>query len=385
MTHDRRAARARRKERSPRLPHSNGASQGAEPASVREGAWRAGVLTGAVSASFSTFLVGLGAGRIGRTAARDWMDVGTVLLRGGGVRVQPGWREVLAGILVHQSADLSWASLYFGAGIGRPRGGRKAALLALAAPWAVATSAVEYYLILPWLQPLLRMETPYWTALSVHVASALAYPLFPWIQGRVADRPSPDDTAFSGRAAGALLGLAGFVAALAALERSGHGAYWPLAGSRAREADRTFLRHMTAHHELGVRLSRLLADKAVQGELRLLGRLMLGDHLAELGVMRTWWRQWFGGAVPPITAEERDTMEGMPPPEDIEALEQLSGTDFEARYIPTMVDHHEGAIAMCNHLWQEPGDPRLRLFADSIRHTQRGQVARMWALYPRRP
>jgi hypothetical protein len=113
------------------------------------------------------------------------MEVGTVLLRNQGVKEKPGWREIIAGLMVHQFADLVWATGLFGVALGRLRHYQKRVLLLITLPWAALTAAIEYYLILPWLQPLLREQVPYWTALSVHISSGLAYPLYFWWRGHL--------------------------------------------------------------------------------------------------------------------------------------------------------------------------------------------------------
>jgi hypothetical protein len=69
------------------------------------------------------------------------MEIGTVLLGVDSVVRQPGWHQIAAGVLVHQSADLFWAVIFFGAA------GRWTArlppivLLFAGIPGAVGTSA----------------------------------------------------------------------------------------------------------------------------------------------------------------------------------------------------------------------------------------------------
>lgn len=340
--------------------------------------WKSGLLTGLASATFSTLAITLGARRIGRDAAVDWMEVGTVLLRDGGVRAEPGWREITAGIAVHQSADIFWATTLFGPWIGKLRRRRKAVFLATTVPWAVLTSAIEYYLILPWLQPVLRMQVPYWTALTVHLSSGAAYPLFFLMRERAGDATKGEVQL--GRATAYLLGGAlGAASTLALLAQAGY-ELPPWRTRTAPEANRRFLRHMTWHHEVGARLSRMAITKAAHEELRMLGRLMLAEHETELDAMRAWWQSWYAEEMAPLTAEERMHMAGMPPPEAVDHLEHLSGVSFERQFLPMMIDHHKGAIKMADAVWRQRGDPCVLLLADSIRHAQRGQIARMEAL-----
>ena len=146
-----------------------------------EHAWsdlRAGALTGLLSSTYSTLFVQFLARDTGRDPLVDWMQVGTVPLRNRAIRSRPGPVGVSAGILAHQLADFFWAVVFFGTIVPRvPRRRRTAFLLATAALWAAATAAIEYYLALPWVQPILRMQVPYWTAMGVHLSSAAAYPL----------------------------------------------------------------------------------------------------------------------------------------------------------------------------------------------------------------
>ena len=79
-------------------------------------AWQAALLLGLLSGTLSTLIITFGAPRIGRIRTVDWMNIGTVLLRSDGIVPVPGWREILAGVFVHQSADLSWAIVFFALG-----------------------------------------------------------------------------------------------------------------------------------------------------------------------------------------------------------------------------------------------------------------------------
>jgi hypothetical protein len=120
-------------------------------------AWTAGVLQGLLSGTVSTLVITLGAPRIGRARDLDWMQIGTVLLRSDSVRVEPEWWIVAAGILVHQAADLSWAVVFFALGRYWTWNLTAPVLLVFAMPWAAITAAIEYYVILPELQPLVIM------------------------------------------------------------------------------------------------------------------------------------------------------------------------------------------------------------------------------------
>lgn len=141
--------------------------------------------------------------------------------------------------------------------------------------------------------------------------------------------------------------------------------------------ERSFLYMMAGHHEVGLRLAELAAERSAAQELRALGRLMAAQHRSEIDLMRDWWRGWFGGKIPALSDQDRNPMHGMPAPEQLDELERLAGRDFERRFVALMVPHHEGAIRMSDHARKNARDPRIRLFADGIRHSQQGQIERM--------
>jgi len=314
--------------------------------------WRAAAFTGLVTSSFSTLAVCLVARRIGRPVALSWMEVATVALRGRAVRTRPGPCEVLAGVLVHQAADFAWAVTFYGLGARWSRRLHPAVVAAISPAWATATQAAEYHTILPWLQPLLRMQVPYWVGLGASVASGAAYPLYPWLRARVAGQEAAA-VAFGRRWALLLGAVLGLLAAPEVLGRVGREPRWPGLSSPTRAYDRWFMRRMAAHHEVGVRLALLAADWDDREELRLLVRRRAPAAHA-------------GGA-------RNDAGHAIP-------RRSRSAGDTERRFVELITQHHEGAMVMADEARQCAGNPRLRLFAAQVTHAQRGQIARMEAL-----
>lgn len=338
-------------------------------------AWRAALLTGLISGTFSTIVVTLGAGRIGRSAPLDWMEIATAYFGPAVISEQPTWYAILGGLFVHQSADLFWVLVFFGL-LGRwTRTLTPSAVLLLAIPWAVLTSALEYFAVLPWLQPIVPMQVPYWTALTVHLTSGFAYPVFGWLR-----TPSSFENkqylTFGRNWMTVLIGLSSVFAILYGLGKFRHELSLPVA-SNGRLADQKFLRHMTAHHEVGVSMSKLAAERAPAPEMRILGRLMVAGQQAEINVMRSWWQSWYGSQMPGITSQEWETMPGMPSKSQLRKLTELQGHEFQSEFVRQMVMHHEGAIIMSRETWGSRGDLRIWPLADSIIHTQTRQIDRL--------
>lgn len=347
---------------------------------------------GLISGTYSTLLITLGAPRIGRSRAIDWMDIGTVLLGLDGIRADPGVREMAAGVFVHQSADLAWAVAFFALGRRWTLALSPKALLMVALPWAVLTSALEYYLLLPTLQPLVPLQVPYWTALMVHVTSAAAYPLFPWIRSRVAGVPDPKAAKWA-KATAAVLGLIAMpAAAVEAVGGTTREPTWRLADIELQEFDRRFMQRMVMHHDAGVVMARLALEKDLQPETATLAQLIVAEQTREASLLRHWWRSWVGQSMPLSLPHDAAEIPGMPSEHDLRRLRAASADEAERAFLTLMREHHRGAVIMTDEAWSRASDPRLRTFAHSVRHAQSGQIRWMRALesadsprLPRRP
>jgi hypothetical protein len=157
--------------------------------------WQAAAILGLLSSSFSTIVAQLTAGRLGRDALVDWMVVGSIALRDLGLQTAPTWWTVLAGLIVHQSADFSWDIIFFFVLSRWSHQLSPWALLGIALPWAIFTSAIEWLFlvpVLPFWWALFTLQQAWWLGLLVHLTAASTYPLFPYVRDCIAGvKPSP--------------------------------------------------------------------------------------------------------------------------------------------------------------------------------------------------
>jgi uncharacterized protein (DUF305 family) len=339
--------------------------------------WRAATLLGLISSTFSTLVSQFLAARIGRDAVVDWMVVATIPFRDGMLQIEPSWIVILAGILFHQWADFSWAIVFFGL-FGRWTAGlTPRTILLVALPWALFTSAAEWFFLVPltpfW-QPIFTLNQPYWIGFLVHAVSASMYPLFPWLRDWLGKRlPSPHrrfTAVWSGLAAAGLVAL-GIMAFFGWQNREP-----PWMGENP-AFDQSYMRRMAAHHAQGVELAQLAIDKAQDPYLRNLAHLMGADQKGEIAMFRQWWRSWFEGDLPAPSPQEHAGMPGMLPPEQIESLRRANGADFDPLFIALMTTHHQGAVLMADEALRSAEDIRLRLMAHATRHAQRGEIELM--------
>jgi uncharacterized protein (DUF305 family) len=337
--------------------------------------WRAAVHLGLISSTFSTVVSQLSAARIGRDAAVDWMSVAAIPARDWALTAEPSIGAIAVGIAFHQWADFSWALVFFGV-LGKWTANRHPAWLAVdAVPWAILTSALEWFILVPlfpfW-QPIFSLQQPYWIGFLVHLSSACMYPLFAWLRRSASARK-----AFEGRtflrvwSLGAICGilLLTAVAVFAAYDRE-----LPWAG-RNPSVDRTFIRHMSTHHEQGILLASIAAERAGDPHLRALSKLMVASQRGEAKILVHWWASWFHEPMEICSAKERSSMPGLLETADVAKLRSTEASSFDRLFVDLMTKHHKGAVAMADSQLRDGSDPRLRIMAHAIRHEQQGEIA----------
>jgi uncharacterized protein (DUF305 family) len=342
----------------------------------RRSRWIAAIELGLISSTFSTIVSQLSAGRIGRDAAVDWMTVAAIPARDWAISAEPSWSAILAGIAFHQWADFSWALLFFGV-LGRWTGKlRPLSILALALPWAALSSGLEWFVLVPlfpfW-QPLFTLQQPYWIGLLVHGSSAVMYPLFARLRWRRGATPERDVRFTDAWMAGALVTMA----ALGAIALFGSQGYEPPWLGHDRDADQTYLRHMSTHHAQGIKLARIAAERARDPHLQKLAMLMLASQSGENSIFANWSLSWFDTSMPDCSAEERAAMPGFLTPAEMHQVQAASPDQFDTIFVALMSKHHRGAVKMADQMWHSRGDLRLRVMAHAIRHEQQGEIALM--------
>jgi hypothetical protein len=111
------------------------------------------------------------------------MSVAAIPTRDWVLSVEPPVSAIAVGIAFHQSADISWALMFFGV-LGKWTARSGFACLA-AVPGAILTSAFEWFILVPlfpfW-QPIFTLQQPYWIGFLVHLTSASMYPQFAWLR-----------------------------------------------------------------------------------------------------------------------------------------------------------------------------------------------------------
>jgi len=155
----------------------------------------------------------------------------------------------------------------------------------------------------------------------------------------------------------------------------------PAGSSGASADDVMFAQMMIPHHEQAVQMAELAATRANAPLIKDLAAQIQGAQQPEIDEMTAWLDEW---QAPTLSADEAMSahgghgMAGMLSDEDLQSLEQASGSDFDRKFAEAMIEHHEGAIAMAEPV-VDSGDPRVATLASAIITTQKQEIEQLEA------
>lgn len=157
-------------------------------------------------------------------------------------------------------------------------------------------------------------------------------------------------------------------------------------GADFNDADVTFAVNMIPHHEQAVEMSQLAPDRAADERVIDLAARIEAAQTPEIEQMRGFLEE-FGededmGDMDMDTdaMAEMDGMAGMLSADELAALEEGAGVDFDLLYLEGMIAHHDGAIDMAEAELAEGEYAEALELAQVIRSTQEDETAEMEAL-----
>jgi uncharacterized protein (DUF305 family) len=157
----------------------------------------------------------------------------------------------------------------------------------------------------------------------------------------------------------------------------------PIAESAAPQFEQTFdaddvmfAQMMIVHHEQAVEISDLAQANTSNPEILALAGAIGGTQQAEINTMQSWLTA--AGA----SDSHMHDME-MPGLADQMTMEDLAAsTDamFDALFLITMIQHHEGAIVMANTVLASSSNDDVIALAQNVVETQTAEIAAMYTL-----
>jgi uncharacterized protein (DUF305 family) len=153
--------------------------------------------------------------------------------------------------------------------------------------------------------------------------------------------------------------------------------------------DVAFVQMMVLHHRQALDLAGLVSgDRTDNSELALAAQRIAAAQSAEILLMAQWLTER-SIDVPAADADAAEYdhaehghagMQGMLSQDQVRELAATEGPAFDRLFVESMVEHHEGAIAMAQYVLTHGADQRVNELATDIVAEQGAEIARLEAL-----
>ena len=156
------------------------------------------------------------------------------------------------------------------------------------------------------------------------------------------------------------------------------------------EADIAFAQLMIPHHQQAIEMADLAAANATSPEVKALATQIKAAQDPEIQTMTQWLTTWGAPtmmATPSNGGTDHGGMDmggmteaGMMSAEDMTALAQATGGDFDTMWLQMMITHHQGAITMVQQVSENTTNPEVKAMADAIIAGQTAEITTMQQL-----
>jgi uncharacterized protein (DUF305 family) len=163
-------------------------------------------------------------------------------------------------------------------------------------------------------------------------------------------------------------------------------------------ADVQFMQGMIVHHAQAVEMTALIESHTENKDVRSLGARISHTQADEIKFMKRWLAsrgQPVADATHSMHAHHKNMshgqmamMPGMLSAEQMEALRQAKGDEFDRLFLTGMIQHHDGALIMVKELHDTAGagqEAELFNFATDVDSGQRAEIRIMQNMLERKP
>jgi uncharacterized protein (DUF305 family) len=162
------------------------------------------------------------------------------------------------------------------------------------------------------------------------------------------------------------------------------------------QADVEFMQGMIMHHSQAVEMTALISSHTENKDLRSLGARISSSQSDEIKFMQRWLAargEPVSMAMPGMpdmrmSGQPMTLMPGMLTPEQMEALRNAKGAEFDHLFLTGMIQHHNGALIMVKDLFDTAGagqDADIFNFATDADNTQRAEIKIMQSMLEKKP
>jgi len=157
------------------------------------------------------------------------------------------------------------------------------------------------------------------------------------------------------------------------------------------QADVDFMQGMIMHHAQAVEMTGLIPSHTDNNDLHLLGAKISSSQSDEIKFMQRWLAargESTSMAMPGMSGMDASgkpmpLMPGMLTPEQMEALRNAKGAEFDRLFLIGMIQHHNGALIMVKDLFDTAGagqEADIFNFATDADNTQRAEIKIMQSM-----
>ena len=165
---------------------------------------------------------------------------------------------------------------------------------------------------------------------------------------------------------------------------------------RPSHAEIEFMQGMIMHHSQAVEMTALIASHTENKDLRSLGARISSSQSDEIKFMQRWLVAWgepasmsMSGMQGMHTSDQpMSLMPGMLTPEQMHALRNAKGAEFDRLFLTGMIQHHNGALIMVKDLFDTAGagqNADVFDFATDADNTQRVEIRIMQSMLEKKP
>lgn len=156
------------------------------------------------------------------------------------------------------------------------------------------------------------------------------------------------------------------------------------------DADVTFAQQMIPHHRQATEMAKMAEGRTQNQDVLDLAEKIQQAQGPEIETMSGWLESW-GEDVPQgsdmggmdhseMGHSSGDDMAGMMTDEDMSALEQASGAEFDEMFLTMMIEHHKGAVDMAATEESDGEYPAAVEMAKTIQSDQEAEIEQMTQL-----
>ncbi|MEJ3746814.1 DUF305 domain-containing protein [Actinomycetes bacterium KLBMP 9797] len=154
----------------------------------------------------------------------------------------------------------------------------------------------------------------------------------------------------------------------------------PAAAAAHNAADVAFLQAMVAHHQQGIAVADVAADRAVRAEVRLLAAAAAATQRDEVTIMEYWLRGWQESTV--VDHASHADHGGRPAigAAELDALRGAAGSDVDTTFLTLFTGHQHQTVELTRLVTTGGANPETRDLARRAQESATAQAAEMLSL-----